>query len=67
MATKKKVVQVRAKVDHTQPGTHFYRVAGEKFSHQGEVYEHVELVKSGGEEAEAEDVLENEDGGDVIE
>jgi hypothetical protein len=62
MATKKKVVSVRAKVDHTQPGSHFYRVAGEKFSHQGEPYEHVELVKDAPPEE-----IESEDDGDVIE
>jgi hypothetical protein len=66
MATKKKVIQVRAKVDHTQPGTHFYRVAGEKFSHQGEAYEHVEPVK-GGVEDEAPEEIESEDGGEGAE
>jgi hypothetical protein len=48
MATKKKTIQggkqVRAKVDHTQPGTLTYRTADEVFDHDGELYEHVEVV-----------------------
>jgi hypothetical protein len=50
MAPKKKAAvtdggkQVRAKVDHTQPGTLTYRAADEVFVHDGEPYEHVEPV-----------------------
>lgn len=36
---------VKAKVTHTQPGTHAYREEGEEFDHSGKLYKHVEVVK----------------------
>jgi hypothetical protein len=58
MATKKPVISggkhVRAKVDHTQPGTLTYRAADDVFVHDGELYEHVEPVDQPEEAKEEE-------------
>lgn len=43
-ASQEPTVEVRAKVDHTQPGTHIYRAKGDRFPHAGKLYEHVEPV-----------------------
>ena len=52
----RKAVQVRAKVAHTQPGSLTYREKGDEFSHIGEPYEHVELVKRPQPADEADDL-----------
>jgi hypothetical protein len=36
---------VKAKVAHTQPGSHAYREEGEQFEHDGKPYKHVEVLK----------------------
>lgn len=54
---KEKAIEVRATVAHTQPGTHAFRNAGDKFTHVGKLYEHVELVDAGSaDEPESEEL-----------
>lgn len=43
---KKQALEVRARTAHTEPGTQTYRAEGERFTHVGEMYKHVEAVKA---------------------